>query len=85
MGFLVVNSMTAEKVDVAGSEGDDCSGQDAGVQGEEAGKGVVAVVVATDDDLFEPFADQWGTGHDVGSHAGGPVAFLVPRQQVAGE
>ena len=61
------------------------SRQHAGVQREEARQRVMAVLAAADDQLLQRLADDRHQRDHVRRHLGGPIAFLVPRQQVAGE
>ena len=59
--------------------------QHAGVQREEPRERVMAVVAAADDEPLQRLADDRHQRHHVRGHLRGPIAFLVPRQQVAGE
>ena len=55
------------------------------MEGEEAGERVMAVIGPTDDELLERGPHERHESGEIRRHAGGPVALLVPRQQVAGE
>ncbi len=55
------------------------------VQAIKMGDGLIAVVGAADQDPEEVGPDDGCAPHDVGRDPGVPVAFLVPRQQVAGQ
>ena len=55
------------------------------MQREEAREGVMSILRAADDDFLQARSNQRHDGGNVRRHLGCPIAFLVPRQQVAGE
>ena len=67
------------------SEHDHERRQHADVQGVEVRQRVMAVLRAADDDLLNERADDGQVAGDVRGHLRGPVALLVPRQQIAGQ
>ena len=83
--FFVFDSVAAEQINVANGEADDGQRQNPRVQREESRERVVAIIGAAKDDLFHPFPNERRAAHDVGGDLGGPVAFLIPRQEVTGE
>ena len=59
--------------------------QEAGMDREEPRERVMTVVGAAHDHLLERGADERHEPRQIRGHAGGPVALLVPGEQVAGE
>ena len=84
-GLLGREPVATEQINMRDDEGDDYTGDDARVQGEEAREGVVAVVAATDDQFLELGPDERRDGGDARGDLGGPESLLIPRQQVTGE
>ena len=83
--LLGVEAVAAEEVNVPADERDDETRQHARVQREEARERVVPVVRPAHDELLQVRPDEGHDADDVGGDLRGPVALLVPRQQVAGE
>ena len=59
--------------------------QHAGMQGEKPRQRGMAIRRTADDQLLQLLADHRHQAHQIGRHAGGPKAFLIPGQQIAGE
>ena len=77
--------VTAEEVNMPDQQGNDQSRDDSGVQSKEPRQGMVPIVRSADDESLQGRPYSRNRHHQIGSHPGGPKAFLVPRQQVTGQ
>ena len=78
-------AVLAHPPDVDAEHEHDGDGQDGDVQRVEAQEGGLADLVATDQQVLQPSAEERHVLDQVGADGDGPVAELVPRQQVPGE
>lgn len=77
--------MFPKQVDMKHDKADQESRQDSGVQRKKSGQGMMPGLIASNEDLFEVIPDNRRIPNDIGSHLRGPISFLVPRQEIAGE
>ena len=77
--------MAAEQENVPHQQGDHTGGKDAGVEREKTRQSVMPVIRPADDESLKRRADAGNDAQDVRCHFGGPVAFLIPGQQITGE
>ncbi len=77
--FFGSDAVSSEEINMDADKGDDGAGNEPGVQGKKPGEGVMAVVVAADDDLLKGGPDERGDSGDVGRDFGGPEPLLIPR------
>ena len=61
------------------------TGQHSGMQSKKTSQRMMSVTGTTDYDPLQVFSNNGHQCHQVCRHVRGPVTFLIPRQQIAGE
>ncbi len=77
--------MAAENGEVGNGQDNHQQRQDGHVEREEAGQSMMSVDRPAHDDLLQPGSQHRQIARDVRGDLRGPIAFLVPRKQVASQ